>query len=210
MPFSSAAVTWRTHVSTWTRFFLGNRLGPYHEMDKPIVQSLLKLGAVRSDDHFYDIGCGDARLLLAASRAPFHAKRCTGLELDAKVAAVARANVSAAGLDSSVRVLETDARKADLSEATVISLYLSERGNAQLLPVLNPALLARPSTRVVSFLFPVPSWTPVRTELTEGSNIPMYLFTGESLPQQLRDQHARDQEEETRRNKAESEKTTKE
>lgn len=191
MPFSSVQVTWRTHVSTWMRFFLGTRLGPYHEMSPVIVRQLLQLAQVSKGDHVVDLGCGDGRILFAASAL---GARATGFELDKTVAALARANVRAAQKDDQISVVESDARKADLSSATVITLYLSERGNAALVPVVTPHLLSKPAARVVSFLFPMPdTWKATKMELTEQSNIPMFLYTAESVPENMRQQYQQKQ-----------------
>lgn len=188
MPFSSAQVTFRTHLRTWGRFFLGFRLGPYHEMSPSIVRSVLEVASLGPKDHFVDIGAGDGRLCIAAAR-DFHCASVTGLEIDAEVAKLCRANIAREGLADRVRIVEGDARKADISSATCVSLYLSERGNAALRPLLQPLLLSRPSTRVVSFVFPMPSWTPLRTELEKDSGIPIFLFDGSSLPPNIRSKY---------------------
>lgn len=218
MPFSSKQVTFRTHARTWMRFFLGTRLGPYHEMSPPIVSALLKLGRVSRSDHLFDIGCGDGRILLEAAR---HGAKATGIELDKRVAELARSNVEKSGVDPAlVTVLEQDAKKTDLSQATLVTLYLSERGNAALLPTLQPWILASPplvkngtdaspapaplaassgvaaataapaapARRVATFLFPMPTWSPVTTELDQGSGIPLFLYDTTSVPSKARQQ----------------------
>jgi SAM-dependent methyltransferase len=192
MPFSSNQVSFLTHARTWARFFLGTRLGPYHEMSAPIVTNLLRLGNLTARDHVVDIGCGDGRILLAAARmAP--GCRATGIELDPVVAELCRKNVAAASdVDQTlIHVHEGDARKArNIDEATLVTLYLSERGNASLRPLLQPLLLSRPTeARVVSFLFPMSGWEPAKTELDKDSGIPMYLFDATSLPASVRLQY---------------------
>jgi len=205
MPFSSNQVGWRVHVGTWLRFFMGMRLGPYHEMNPRIVRSLLKLGGLRSNDHVWDIGCGDGRVLLTAARMDPSVK-CTGVEIDRRVAEVARMNVAQCTTDisSRIQVLHGDARKAgfDLSSASLITLYLSERGNAQLLPKLNHHLLTRPDARVVSFIFPMKTWKPAKMELEQESKIPMFLFDATSIPEEIREKYKRSKEAETSNTKA--------
>lgn len=150
-----------------------------------IVRSVLEAASLTSQDHFVDIGAGDGRLCIAAAR-DFHCASVTGLEIDSEVAKLCRANIAREGLSERISIVEGDARKADISSATCIALYLSERGNAALRPLLQPILLARPATRVVSFVFPMPSWTPVRTELEKDSGIPIHVFDGSSLPANIR------------------------
>lgn len=159
--------------------------GPYHEMSPSIVRSVLEVASLGPGDHFVDIGAGDGRVCVAAAR-DFGCASVTGLEIDKEVAKLCRDNIARQGLSERIRIVEGDARDADISSATCVSLYLSERGNAALRPLLQPLLLARPATRVVSFVFPMPSWTPVRTELERDSGIPIYLFDGSSLPANIR------------------------
>jgi SAM-dependent methyltransferase len=181
MPFSSNQVSFRTHARTWLRFFLGWRLGPYHEV--PAAPALLQLAKLKQHDHLFDIGAGDGKLLIEAART--YGCKATGIELDKKVAELCRKNVAASGLQQLITVREQNALKADLSDATCVSLYLSERGNASLLPLLNPWLLSAPERRVVSFLFPMPSWQPVQVELEANSQIPMFLFDRSSVPKSI-------------------------
>ena len=156
-------------------------------MSPPIVSALLKLGKVQRSDHLFDIGCGDGRVLITAVQST--GCKATGIEVDARVAELARRNVSARQLDGQISVREGDARSTDISDATVVTLYLSERGNKALQPLLTPKLLQDPETRVLSFLFEMPGWTPVQMELEHASQIPMFLFDGRSLPPNIRQEY---------------------
>lgn len=161
-------------------------------MSPPIVTSLLKLAQLTPSDHLIDIGCGDGRVVLSAAES--FGCTSTGLELEPSVAELAARKVQQANMQHRVQIVQIDARKADLNKATAISLYLSERGNSSLLPLLTPWLLSSaPSAsnrRVVSFMFPIASWTPTKIELTESGAIPMYLFTRDSLPEKSRKKYA--------------------
>ena len=138
---------------------------------------------MRSSDVLFDVGCGDGRLLLEAAR-QCRIARGVGLELNATLAALAQRNVDAfarahPALPSLLSVRHCDARTANLSDATVLTLYLSERGNKQLRPLLGSHLRRTPGSRVVSFCFDIPGWRPIRSATVSG--IPILLFDAQSL-----------------------------
>jgi SAM-dependent methyltransferase len=157
-------------LGSWARFFLGNRLAPFVGSSLPVCQAMLRLAKVGAGDRFVDLGCGDGRLLVLATR-DFGAERAVGYETDAGLAALARKSAEAEGLSGRVDVRQQDARSADLSDCTVVTLYLSTGGNTQLLPVL--ATLP-PSARVVSFHWPIEGAHPVST--LDQSGTKLYLF----------------------------------
>jgi len=83
-----------------------------------------------------------------------------GVEIDAELVAMARANAARAGVAHRVRFLQQDMFKTDLREATVVALYLSPNFNLR----LRPALLAlKPGTRVVSHTSGMGDWRPDRS-----------------------------------------------
>jgi hypothetical protein len=119
------------------------------------------------------------------------------LEVNARLAGLARSNVASFSLShphlpSLLSVLHCDAREADLSPASVLTLYLSERGNRQLKPRLARHFIARPSSRAASFCFEIPGWRPIRRAKVSG--IPLLLYTAESLDEHGRRQAERERE----------------
>jgi len=180
--------SWRLTASTWLRFFLGLRLGPYHPMPDPVIAEMLRLARVSELDVLYDVGCGDGRVLMAAAL-QCRVREGVGLELNGRLCEMARANVRAFStshphLSSTLSILHTDARQADLSPASVLTLYLSERGNRQLKPLLARHLLSRSDSRAASFCFNVEGWRPVRVAKVCG--IPLLLYTADSVDSQGR------------------------
>ena len=159
-------------LGTWARFLLGRRLGPYVPTPPHVGARMLELAEVTSSDVVYDLGCGDGRLLIHAARQ--HGASGVGFELNAELVGMANDAVAAAGVSGLVSVRREDARKADFSPASVVCLYLSERGNRELLPRLQTLLL--PSARVVSFSFGIAGITPSATALVDG--IGLHLFRG--------------------------------
>jgi hypothetical protein len=86
----------------------------------------------------------------------------------------ARLAVKEVGLENKIKVFHRDAHGADVSSASVIALYLSDRGNLQLLQSIQPTL--RPGTKVVSNFFGVLGWERalVKTITTESGPIHLY------------------------------------
>ncbi|KAL0479723.1 S-adenosyl-L-methionine-dependent methyltransferase [Acrasis kona] len=175
-------VSWRTLYATWIRFFMGNRLAPYHGTPEKTMRQILNIASVKRGDHFIDLGCGDGRFLIEAAK---KGAKATGYELNPEIAELARNNVKASSYAESITIHEKDLRDADLSDGSVVVLYLSESGNIKLLPLLNKYLSSKPSARIVTLVFPIKTYTPIRTELTD-EGVPIMLFNGESLPKDLK------------------------
>ena len=125
---------------------------------------MLSLSRLQPGEKLVDLGCGDGRLLRTAV-SDFGASQAVGYELDAELVTLAR---SLNGSDSRLTVHEKDAAEsaADLHEADVVSLYLTERGNASLLPLLASTL--RPHARVVSYCWGLGGLQPTRTAVARG------------------------------------------
>ena len=141
-----------------------------------------------SDDVLFDLGCGDGRLLIEAAKQR-GVRQAVGVELNPKLAQLAAQNITAftSSLPVShpprpppaLSIQHSDARTCDVSSASVITLYLSRRGNKQLKPLLSTQLLRHPACRVASFCFDVSGWTPVREARVSG--IPLFLYDQRSI-----------------------------
>ena len=134
------------------------------------VNAMLKLAEVTSNDIVYDLGCGDGRFVVTASQ-QFGA-RGVGVDIDPERIKEARALAKRTGADSKVRFIEGDLFETDISEATVVTLYLLTRLNLKLRPKLLKEL--KPGTRIVSHAFDMGDWTPEKTAQVSGSSI--YLW----------------------------------
>ncbi len=121
-----------------------------------VADGMLKLAQVTKDDLVYDLGSGDGRIpILAAQK---YGARAVGVELVPKLVALARQIAQESGVADRVTFVEGDLFEADLSRATVVTLYLSTRVNERLEPKLRGEL--KPGARVVSQQFPIGRWPP--------------------------------------------------
>ena len=123
---------------------------------QPIVDAMLRLAHVTSDDVVYDLGSGDGRIVILAAQQ--YGARGVGIEIDARLVALSREIAREAEVEDKVTFVESDFFTADISKATVVTLWLSPSLNAQLEPKLRREL--KPGARIVSHQFPMGQWMP--------------------------------------------------
>jgi len=149
---------------------------PFVATPPDVVDRMLALAQIRSTDVVYDLGCGDGRIVIAAART--YGARGVGVDIDAARIAEARDNARRAGVEHLVTFRVEDARATDVTEATVVTLYLIAALNAQLRPRLMTQL--RPGGRIVSHNFPIGDWEPDRVDVfrsADGQTRTLYLWT---------------------------------
>ena len=144
---------------------------PRREPDVPFVpttdeavQAMLKLADVKKTDVVYDLGCGDGRIVIAAAKS--YGAHAIGIDINPVRIAEARENAKTAGVEDLVRFEENDLFKADIHQASVVTLFLLSAVNLQLRPKLLQDL--KPGTRIVSNTFDMGDWKAEK-EVTVGS-----------------------------------------
>ena len=120
-----------------------------------IVEKMLEVAKVSKDDVLYDLGSGEGRIVITAARV--YGCKAIGYEIDKSLVRLARENAEEAKVDDWVRFEDEDLFKADLSEASVITLYLGPELNRKLIRQLEKL---RPGSRVVSHEFDMPGIQP--------------------------------------------------
>ena len=129
---------------------------PFITTPPEVVERMLEMAGTRADDLVVDLGSGDGRIVIAA--ASKYGARGLGIELDGALVRKSRQNAEAARVADRVRFVEGDVLTADISQATVVTVYL--------LPALMGQLQARfidelaPGTRIVSHAFGMAGWAP--------------------------------------------------
>jgi len=131
-------------------------LAPFTATPLDVVDRMLTLAGVGPSDVVYDLGCGDGRIVIAAAQ-KFGA-RGVGIDVDAALIAQAQAQARRVGVDNQVRFLVQDAMTADVSQATVVTLYLLSASNVKLRPMLTRQLPR--GARIVSHNFAMGDWEP--------------------------------------------------
>lgn len=143
-----------------------------------VAEAMLKLAGVGKDDVVYDLGCGDGRIVLAAVK-KLGAKRGVGVDLDPERIKESKANATRLGVEDKVEFRQGDVLDIkDLSQATVVALYMGEEMNLRLRPVLQKTL--KPGSRVVSHRFGMGDWKPdqsVTVKGRDGEEYRLHLWT---------------------------------
>ncbi len=142
----------------------------YVPTPQEVVDAMLKLAKVTGSDVVYDLGSGDGRIPITAAQK--YGAKAIGFDINPVRIAEANANLKAAGVGDKVRFVEADLFQQDLSEATVITLYLLPSLNLKLRPTLWKL---KPGTRIVSHSFDMGDWKPEATETIDGRTI--YFWT---------------------------------
>jgi len=140
-----------------------------------VVPAMIELARIGRDDVAYEPGCGDARVLIAAMKAG--ARKGLGVDIDPDLAEVAYAAVKSAGLQDRVEIRWGNALGVDMSESTVVFLFMGEAFNLVMRPLLWKQLPL--GARVVSNDFAMGDWKPDRTVRidTPGRTYTLYLWT---------------------------------
>jgi predicted RNA methylase len=118
-----------------------------------IADAMLRLAKVAADDVVYDLGSGDGRLPIIAAQK--YGARGIGIELDPRLVELSWRIANEAEVANRVSFIVGDLFDADLSRATVVTMYLSP----SIMKVLEPRLRAlKKGTRIVSHQFAMPGW----------------------------------------------------
>lgn len=155
--------------------------GPARSLDVPfvptpqsVVDRMLEIASVKKGDLLYDLGCGDGRMVVTAAKR--YGAKGIGVDLDPQRVSEAQANAKRAGVSDRTKFMVGDLFKTDLSDATVVTLYLLTSVNRQLRPQLWRQL--KVGTRVVSHAFDMgDEWPPEKTEVVDGSTIYYWTIT---------------------------------
>lgn len=156
-------------------------LGAEQQLDVPfvptpqtVVDRMLSMAQVKKSDLLYDLGSGDGRIVITAAKR--YGARGIGIDLNPVRVAEARENAKKAGVEKQVQFIAGDLFKADLSNASVVTLYLLSSVNRDLRPQLWKQL--KVGTRVVSHAFDMGAeWPPEKTETVDGRVIYMWTIS---------------------------------
>lgn len=148
---------------------------PYVRTPQMVVERMLELAEVSEDDVVYDLGSGDGRIVITAAQ-QFGA-RGVGIEIDPELVWQARENAGFVGVSDQVEFRQGDLFEADISEATVVTMYLLPSINLKLRPKLFEEL--DPGTRVVSHDFDMNEWQPDSTVTVDDDMIYLWRIPDE-------------------------------
>jgi precorrin-6B methylase 2 len=137
---------------------------PYVPTPQNVVEAMLKLGEVKKGDVLYDLGSGDGRIPITAAK--MFGVRGTGIDINPERIAEANANAKKEGVTDKVKFLNQDLFETNISDATIVTLYLLPSINLKLRPKLWKDL--KPGTRIVSHSFDMGDWEPEKKIEVDG------------------------------------------
>jgi len=149
-----------------------------------VVSRMLQMAKIKKDDVVYDLGCGDARILILAAKK--YGCRATGYDIDPEMVRISRANVAKNRVEDLVKIVQADIFTLDLRAADVIPMYLLPEMNQKLLPQLEKL---KPGSRLVCHNYDLDGFVPDETvdmiSNEDNASHHLYLYT---LPLKRREQ----------------------
>ncbi len=144
---------------------------PFVPLEPEVVEEVMKLAKINEGDIYYDLGSGDGRLVVAAALRGV--KEAYGIEIDPLRVLYSRFWLKFLRLKNA-RIIKENIFKVDLSDASVVSLYLLQSTNNKLMEKLKREL--GKGTRVVSVAFSLPGWEPLKVSPKGPIYGPVYLY----------------------------------
>lgn len=146
---------------------------PYVPTPPDIVDKILELAKVTSDDVLYDLGSGDGRIVIAAAQK--YGAHAVGVEINPNLYRLSSDRIKELGLQDRARIMCEDMFDVSVHPATVVTLYLLTSFNERLRPKLDREL--RSGTRVVCHDFHIPGWDPEKVvDVTSKNGLPHKLY----------------------------------
>jgi precorrin-6B methylase 2 len=129
----------------------------------PLIEKMLDMAGVTARDYVIDLGSGDGRNVIMAAK---RGARALGVEYNAEMVELSRRNAKKEGVAERARFVQGDMFEADISQATVLALFLLPDNLRRLTPKFMSQL--KPGTRLVMNGFAIPEWAPDATETATG------------------------------------------
>lgn len=129
----------------------------YYPTTQDIVERMLELARVAPRDTLVDLGCGDGRFVITAARK--YGCRATGYEIDPKLIEQGRKQIREEKLEALARIEDRDLFTVDLSDTSVVMLFLLPKMNEKLVPQFRKM---RPGSRIIAHEFEIPGLKPDR------------------------------------------------
>src|ERR687891_1301726 len=132
---------------------------PFGPTPMAVVERMLELAEVKKNDILYDLGSGDGRILITAAKR--FGTRGVGVDSNAKLVEEAKRKAVEEGVSHLVEFRAGDGLQVDISEATVVTLYMFKWFNNEMRPKLQRL---KPGSRVVAHDFDIDDWKPTKIE----------------------------------------------
>lgn len=122
-----------------------------------VVEKALKVAKIQKFDIVYDLGCGDSRVIIAASK--FYGCRSVGIDFSESCIRLSQENIKLNDIGKLVEVKLADVLETDFSDATVVFIYLMPELSEKLIPKLKKL---KSGSRIIAHDKPIPGWKPLK------------------------------------------------
>ena len=136
---------------------------PFVPSPPHVVQRMIEVAEIKKGDVLYDMGSGDGRIVIEAAKK--YGIRGVGIDLNAELVEKARQNAKNEGVSHLVEFRAQDGLTVDISEATVVMLYMFKWFNNALKPKLQKL---KPGSRVIAHDFDIDDWKPTKIEYVKA------------------------------------------
>lgn len=141
----------------------------------PVAREMLMLGELKPGETLFDLGCGEEGNILFIAAEEFKA-RAIGIEIHPYLVKDIKDKICSPQYENKILIIEGDLFEQDMSSADLITLYLYPSMMEKLRTKLDNEL--KPGTRVVSLIFKINGWKPLKEKRVEyaGIDIKIYLY----------------------------------
>ena len=143
---------------------------PWHPLSDENINKIIKFAALKPGESFYDLGSGDGRVLIAASKKRF--VRGVGVEIDPLKVWLSRYFIMTGELADKIRIHRGNMFDFDVSEADVIYVYLTHQALDRLFPEILDRM--KPSARIICYRFCIRNLEP--TKINKDQNLFLYTL----------------------------------
>ncbi len=138
-------------------YYEGARV-PWVPTREELLDIIMRLANIRPDDIFYDLGCGDGRIVVKAAKEGV--KKAVCIEINPSLIEKAKEYARNENVIDRIEFINMDFFKAPISDATVMYMYLLTSVNKALRPKLETEL--KNGTRIITLDFEIPGWKPIQ------------------------------------------------
>jgi len=131
-------------------------VAPFVQTPLEVAKKMLELSGLKQSELLYDLGCGDGRLIILAAKDV--GAKSKGIDLREDLIERAKTEIKRLNLEDKVSIIRANFFDVDISDADVVTLYLTSSANERLRPKFEKEL--RQGCRVISHDFKVPGWKP--------------------------------------------------
>lgn len=134
----------------------------YCPAEKKVIDKAIKVSRLKKNEIFYDLGCGDGKVLLRVCN---HCKKAIGIEIDPLRAWISMLRCKG----KNIKIFRENMYNHNLHNANVIFIYLRQPANDRLLEKFRKEL--KKGTRIVSH-----HWTLNMKPYKVDKNLKIYAY----------------------------------